>query len=119
MQRTIPIAASPESGAASSCDGSESFALMVLGDSMNPEFAHGEIVVIEPAGRVEDGCYVLANVADDWTLRQLRREGDGWRLCPLNPAYPEVTIAGLEPVRGVVIQRVRPGRRRETKFYVE
>jgi len=119
MQRTIPITVSTGDASPSACDGSEAFALMVLGDAMIPEFAEGEIIVIEPSGRVEDGSFVLARVDDDWTLRQLRRQGDDWTLCALNPVYPEVRLDSLEPVRGVVIQRVRPGRRRDTKFYVE
>ncbi|HRQ15320.1 MAG TPA: S24 family peptidase [Promineifilum sp.] len=119
MQRTIPITVSTGDASPSACDGSESFALMVLGDAMLPEFAEGEIVVIEPNGQVENGSFVLARVDDDWTLRQLCRKGDDWTLCALNPDYPEIRLGSLEPVRGVVIQRVRPGRRRDTKFYVD
>lgn len=119
MQRTIPITPATGDSSQSACDGSEAFALMVLGDAMVPEFAQGEIVVIEPSGRVENGSFVLARVDDDWTLRQLRRKGDDWYLCALNPVYPEAKLGSLDAVRGVVIQRVRPGRRRDTKFYVD
>lgn len=118
MARTIPIrpAAQHEDGA---CTGAESFALMVLGDAMLPEFAEGEIIVIEPDGKATDGTYVLARIDGDWMLRQLVRDGAGWLLCALNPAYPALACADLAPVRGVVIQKVRPGRRRETRHYVE
>lgn len=115
---TIPIAPAPE-GHGGDCGGAESFALMVLGDSMLPEFAQGEIVVIEPGGLATDGAYVLARVAEDWTLRQLVRGPGGWQLRALNADYPSVEIADLSAVRGVVIQKARPGRRRATKRYVD
>jgi DNA polymerase V len=100
------------------CASGESFALMVLGDSMLPEFAEGEVIVIEPDGLATDGSFVLAWCRDEWIFRQLRRSGDGWRLHPLNPAYPDVDIPDLGAVRGVIIQKSRPGRRRASKRYV-
>ncbi len=106
-------------GAGDGCSSGESFALMVLGDSMLPEFAEGEIIVIEPDGLACDGSFVLARCDDDWIFRQLARApGGGWRLRPLNPAYPDIPIADLSAVRGVIIQKSRPGRRRAGKRYV-
>jgi len=107
----------------SGCDsGSESFALMVLGDSMAPEFNEGEIIVVEPDGATRDGSFVLAFVGEEWTFRQLRRvgdgDGDGWRLQPLNPAYAATPLPDLTALRGVVIQKALPGRRRASKRYV-
>lgn len=118
MKKSIPIA--PFAGAdTSACDGAESFALMVLGDSMEPEFREGEIVIIEPAGLAGDGSYVLAQVDEEWIFRQLLKTGGGWRLAPLNAAYPARDIDDLSPVRGVIIQKSVPGRRKLTKRYVE
>jgi DNA polymerase V len=57
----------------------------VLGDDMQPEFNHGDIIIIEPDGALHDGCFVLARHGDGWLLRQLRRAGDGWWLHALNP----------------------------------
>ena len=92
---------------------------MVLGDSMAPEFDEGEVIVVEPEGLASDGSFVVAQVDGDWTLRKLVRADAGWHLQALNPAYPAVAIADLSPVRGVVIQKSRPGRRRSIKRYVE
>ena len=104
----------------SGCDsGSESFALMVLGDSMAPEFVEGEIIVVEPDGHVDGGSYVIAQVAGEWIFRQLVRGAAGWQLRPLNAAYPAVDLDDLAAVRGVVIQKSRPGRRRALKRYVD
>jgi SOS-response transcriptional repressor LexA len=101
------------------CSGAESFALMVLGDSMTPEFSEGDIVVIEPDGLARDGSYVLAFWQDEWIFRQLRRTDQGWCLHPLNPRYPDLPLPDLSPVRGVITQKSRPGRRRATRRYVE
>lgn len=116
--RTIAIhSVSPEQSG--SCDGAESFALMVLGDSMEPEFLDGDIVVIEPDGLIADGAYVLAQSLGEWTLRQLVCSAGRWFLQPLNPVYPTTGLDDLSGVRGVVIQRSRPRQRRATKRYVD
>jgi SOS-response transcriptional repressor LexA len=100
------------------CDGAESFALRVVGHSMAPEFADGEVVIVEPGGAVRDGSFVLALHAGEWILRQLCRHGAGWRLHALDPAWPDLPLADLADVRGVVIQKAVPGRRRASRRYV-
>jgi len=117
-RRTIPIALHGEAPG-EVCSAAESFALMVLGDSMAPEFSEGEVIVVEPEGLAVTGSYVLARVNDEWIFRQLLRQNDGWLLRPLNPAYPAIAIADLAPLRGVIIQKSLPGRRRAAKRYVE
>jgi hypothetical protein len=53
---TYADASSPEAHTAlPDCAGGESFALMVLGHSMAPEFNEGEIIVIEPDGLAQGG----------------------------------------------------------------
>lgn len=100
------------------CSGGESFALRVLGNSMAPEFVEGEIIIIEPDGALRDGCFVLAQVAGEWTFRQLLRVGAGWRLHALNPAFPDQDLPALTAVHGVIIQKAVPGRRRLNKHYL-
>lgn len=100
------------------CAGGESFALMVLGDSMAPEFLEGEIIIIEPDGLAQAGSYVLAWYLQEWTFRQLLRLPSGWVLHPLNPVFADAPIADLAPVRGVIIQKALPGRRRAAKRYI-
>ena len=68
--RTIPIVpASPDEG--ERCSGGESYALMVLGDSMAPEFVEGEVIVVEPEGLAGDGSFVVAEVAGEPIFRRL------------------------------------------------
>jgi len=116
--RTIPIAPSREDEAGA-CSGSESFALMVLGDSMAPEFAEGDVIVIEPEGLARDGSFVLAQHEGEWIFRQLAARETGWQLRPINPRYPVIDLEDLAAVRGVVIQKSTPGKRKLAKRYVE
>ena len=103
---------------ASACASGEPYALMVLGDSMQPEFEEGEIIVVEPEGLAKDGSYVVAWANDEHIFRQLVKREEGWMLTALNPGYPDIPIAGLEAVKGVVIMKKKPGRRRAMKAYV-
>ena len=109
------MAPDPDAGA---CGGGESFALMVYGESMAPEFLNGEIIIIEPGGLAKDGAYVFAQLNDEWTFRQLVRAQTGWCLHALNPAFPDMPISDLSPVKGVIIQKSVPGRRRASRRYV-
>lgn len=112
------MSAAGEVASAGACSGSEAFALRVLGTSMEPEFNEGEIIVIEPEGLLRDGSYVLAQHDGEWIFRQLCQGAGGWRLHALNPAFADLPLADLSAVRGVIIQKALPGRRRASKRYV-
>jgi len=126
MQKPFPIPVKPaveappeQDLAASACASAEPYALMVLGDSMLPEFEEGEIIVIEPEGVARDGSYVIAWVNDEYIFRQLVQHPEGWMLKPLNPLYPNLPIDSIEGVvKGVVIMKKKPGRRRAMQEYV-
>ncbi|MDH3280229.1 MAG: S24 family peptidase [Gammaproteobacteria bacterium] len=100
----------------SGCSGSEPFALRVLGDSMEPEFENGSVVIFEPAVSIEDGCYVIALHESEYVFRQLRRCGDIWQLSALHPDYPVVEIAGLDAIKGRAIAKT-DARGRNRKNY--
>ena len=89
----------------SGCAASEPFALRVLGDSMLPEFAEGAIIIIDPAGAIRDGCYVMAEYNKEYIFRQLRIVDDKYYLQPLNDLYDTVEISGLDMVKGVITQQ--------------
>ncbi|GAB4123796.1 MAG: hypothetical protein Fur0040_05330 [Sideroxydans sp.] len=118
----IPVVSAPgpvlETGG-SQCDGKEIVALMVLGDSMEPEFKEGEILVIQMGVPAPEGAYVIAEVArQDFIFRQLQRAGNGsWLLRALNPAYPDIPIPGLEIIKGVVTHKRNARSRRSVKSY--
>lgn len=119
----IPVVAATaeeDPAQASNCSGNELVALMVLGDSMQPEFAEGEILVIEMNRPPLEGSFVIAEVAkDDFIFRQLTRdEQGGWQLHALNPGYPDSAIPDLSIIKGVVIHKRHPRSRKSVKFYV-
>lgn len=113
------LAAIPVRAAAADCAAAEPFALQVLGDAMLPEFADGDIIVVEPEGVAREGSYVVAQWGGEWTFRQLVRDGGQWFLAALNADHGRAAIPDLSVVRGVVIQKSRPGRRRSHKRYVD
>ncbi len=123
-QKPFPIPVKPaveapseEELATSACASGEPYALMVLGDSMLPEFEEGEIIVVEPEGVARDGSFVVAYANDEYIFRQLVKHPEGWMLKPLNTVYPNIPIDGLEAVKGVVIMKKKPGRRKAMKNY--
>lgn len=115
----VPAAenAPPEDLATSACSSGEPYALMVLEDSMEPEFHHGEIIVIEPEGVARDGSFVIAFVKDDYYFRQLVKHPEGWMLKPLNPVYENIPIDSLDVVKGIIVLKKTPGKRSEQKSY--
>ncbi len=95
------------------CSASEPFALRVLGDSMLPEFAEGAVIIIDPEGTIRDGCYVMAEVKNEYIFRQLRIVENKYYLQPLNDLYDTVEISGQDVIQGVITQQA--GRRRKDR----
>jgi SOS-response transcriptional repressor LexA len=100
-----------------SCGQNEPFVLQVLGDSMEPEFVEGHIIIIEPDGVFKNGSYVLALYQDEYIFRQLVINNERYFLKPLNDNYPTLEIETLELVKGVITQRAGT-RRWEHKHYI-
>ena len=61
----------------------------------------------------------MAWLNDEWIFRQLVKHDVDWKLRPLNPTYPEASIPDLSVIKGVIIQKSKPGRRKAAKRYVE
>lgn len=77
------------------------FALIVEGDSMEPEFTEGMRIVVEPDMAPEIGDYVVAGNGEQATLKKLVRDGNDLYLKPLNPRYP-IKPLGDSRIIGVV-----------------
>lgn len=100
----------------SNCSASEPFALRVIGDDMAPEFVDGHIIVIDPGGRLANGCYVVASHQGQMIFRQLIIDGERYRLVAADKGLPEIELDGIADIVGVVSQR--SGKRRsEHKRY--
>ncbi len=101
----------------SGCEKREPYALMVLGDSMEPEFNDHDIIIIEPDHPRQSGSFVIAWHHEEYIFRQLRQEGEEWWIDPLNPAYPSQQLSGLAAVKGVITQKKWSGGRQNRKQY--
>jgi hypothetical protein len=119
----IPVVAATtqeDAKADSNCSGNEMVALMVLGDSMVPEFIEGEIIVIEMGAPAMEGAFVIGQANGEAIFRQLQRDDrGGWQLHALNAAYPDIAISGPETIKGVVTHKKKPGSRKSVKYYDE
>ena len=62
------------------------FALRVTGDSMEPDFVPGMVIIIEPEMEAQPGDFVIAkNGEGETTFKQLIKDGGDWYLKPMNP----------------------------------
>jgi SOS-response transcriptional repressor LexA len=119
QKRIIPIAPADEpdeEDKLSSCASAEPYALRVLGDSMEPEFCEGHIIIVDPSMPAHHGAYVVIDYQGETYLRQFWVEQGVKYIRPLNPAYPAIALTQDYRVRGVVVQRAGR-RRREHKHY--
>ena len=99
------------------CIEAEPFALRVTDDSMEPEFATGCVIIVDPTGVAKDGAFVLAEIDGEYIFRKLERTQQGDRLVALKDGYPPVALAaGLASVRGVVVQRAGARRRYHKRY---
>lgn len=64
------------------------FALKIKGDSMEPKFSEGDVVIVQQQSTVENGdiAVVLVN-GDDATVKKFYRSDSGIKLISTNPAY--------------------------------
>jgi len=89
--------------------GPHTFALTIHGDSMEPEFREGDIIVVDPAVQHRNGSFIVAkNGSNEATFKQLVMDGDNVFLKPLNSRYPIKDMTGIEfRIIGVVVQKVK------------
>ena len=77
----------------------DAFAARVVGDSMEPKYCEGDIVVFSPAREITDGmdCFVRLEPDHDSTFKRIyfQRDEDGnemIRIQPINNRYPPMTV---------------------------
>lgn len=101
----------------SGCSANEPFALRVLGDSMEPEFPDGCIVIIDPITEVENSAYVLAETRNEgYIFRQFVVEGERTFLAPINKGYPSIEVTGESVIRGLIVQRSGASRKQHKRY---
>ena len=94
-------------GDISSCSSREPFALQVLGDSMEPEFRDGTVVVVDPNVPLHHGAYVIIDYKEETTFRQFIVREEAHYLVALNDNYEEELITEEYNIRGIVTQQAR------------
>lgn len=83
------------------------YALRVEGDSMEPKFPHGAIIIVEPEDEPRNGSYVIVRQnGSDATFKQLVIDGGNTYLKPLNDRYPIMQMREDAVICGVVKQMV-------------
>lgn len=66
----------------------EFFGLQIHGDSMEPKFSEGDVVIVRQQDDAESGDVVIAMInGDDATCKRLRKYRDGIELVSTNPSY--------------------------------
>ncbi|MFH1616831.1 MAG: XRE family transcriptional regulator [Planctomycetota bacterium] len=74
---------------------SSAFAVCVIGDSMQPRFNEGDIVILSPAVEVRSGddCFVTFSMPHETTFRRVFFEScNSVRLQPRNEKYPPTIV---------------------------
>ena len=75
----------------------DAFAVRVVGDSMEPKFHEGDIVVFSPAAEVQNGddCFVRFSMPHETTFKRVFFEADNKvRLQPRNERYSPTIVDG-------------------------
>jgi repressor LexA len=73
------------------------FAVRVIGDSMEPKFKEGDIVIFSPAAEVKSGddCFIRFTMPHETTFkRAFFEKGDKVRLQPRNDKYAPTIVEG-------------------------
>lgn len=79
------------------------FAVRVVGDSMEPDFAEGSLLIIEPElDPLPNDFVVVKNGSDETTVKKLVRDGSDWYLKPSNDRYPIKKMTSDMRIVGVV-----------------
>ena len=77
----------------------EYFALQIRGDSMEPKFSNGDVVIVRQQEDADDGDIVIALVnGNDAVCKRLRKYADGIALTSTNPAYEPMYFSGREVI---------------------
>ncbi|MEI4989899.1 LexA family protein [Aeromonas caviae] len=100
--------------------GQRAFAIVIRGNSMEPEFTEGDLVLIDPDEPLHPGDFVVAkNGEEEATFKKYRPRGYGedgkeiFELAPLNDDYPTMRSDRQHiQIIGTMVEHRRRRRRR-------
>lgn len=82
----------------------EFFALQIKGDSMEPKFSEGDVVIVRKQPDVESGSIAIVLVnGNEATVKKIQKFNGGINLIPNNPAY-DVTTFTNEQIENLPVQ---------------
>ena len=85
------------------------FALTVTGESMEPDFKDGDVIVVDPEIKPRHGDNVVVRLHSDntSTFKRLVIEGEQTYLRAINPNWPSpiIEVQGDATISGVVVSR--------------
>lgn len=75
----------------------EFLALQIKGDSMEPKFSTGDVVIVRRQSDVEDGeiAVVMVN-GEETTVKKIKHSREGITIIPTNPAYEQRFFSNRE-----------------------
>ena len=86
----------------------ETFVIPIKGDSMvEADIFDGDLAVVERSTKAKVGDFVIANVDNEFTLKELVREKGAYALKPHNQKYPLIHPQGSLQVIGILVGLVR------------
>ncbi|ULJ60807.1 LexA family protein [Wielerella bovis] len=83
------------------------FALRVQGDSMQPEFTEGDIIIVDPEADFHSGSFVVVCQDNETTFKKLIYDGSRAMLKALNPIYGVLQMKDDAVICGVVKEKVK------------
>jgi len=105
------------SQAGCSSEGSEAFALRVIGDSMSPVFEDGNIIIVDPGYPLVSNSYAVLLNKSEVLFGLYVSDEKGNRLEYLKPGEAPVLLEDGFQVKGIITQRNT--RRRKDTIYFE
>jgi phage repressor protein C with HTH and peptisase S24 domain len=91
-------------------DDPRAYGLRIVGDSMEPKYSPGDIVIVSPRNPARNGDRVVAHIRDQGVLFKLMHHSGDLRTVTLssyNPAYRDITVPRedllwMHPVKQVI-----------------
>lgn len=86
--------------------GQNAFALRIVGDSMAPRFMPGDIIIVDPAIRCDNGCPAVVWINGEVSFKCFKETATEVILSALNDKYPDIVISKASSVDFRVIGKV-------------
>lgn len=87
--------------------GPNTYALRVKGESMEPRFTAGSILIVDPSIEALPGSFVIAKEGGECTFKQFVKDGLDWYLKPLNDRFPVKAFREGMSICGVVVMHLQ------------